>query len=83
LRYKLVVTTFLAHFIFLSALLYRQAFTSNRDLWWWALYALFALTLYQRGWRLKRRVADLVIAGATRCGMQRIRGAQAKPKAAT
>src|SRR5688500_11259974 len=54
LSYKFVVTTFLANFIFLSALLYRQAFTSSRDLWWWALYVLFALILYQRGWRLKR-----------------------------
>jgi GT2 family glycosyltransferase len=83
LGYKLVVTTFLTNFIFLSALLYRQAFTSNNDRWWWALYALFALMLYQRGWRLKRRVADLVIAAADRCGMERIRGAQARPKPAT
>jgi hypothetical protein len=82
LRYKMVVTTFLANFVVLSALLYRQAFTAHEDLWWWALYLVFVVLLYRRAWRLKRRVADLVIAAANRCGLQRIPASQSHAKAA-
>lgn len=82
LRYKMVVTTFLANFIALSALLYRQAFTSNNDLWWWAAYLIFASILFSRAWRLKRRVADLVIAAANRCGLQRVHGEKGRAKVA-
>ncbi len=82
LGYKMVVTTFLVNFIALTALIYRAAFTSNRDLLWWAIYAIFAAVLYSRAWRLKRRVADLVIAAANRCGMERVHGERGKAKAA-
>ncbi len=82
LGYKMVVTTFLVNFIALTALLYRAAFTSNRDVWWWAVYAVFAAVLYSRAWRLKRRVADLVIAAGNRCEMQRVHGERGRAKAA-
>jgi hypothetical protein len=82
LGYKMIVTTFLANFLALSALLYRQAFTSHKDLWWWTLYLLFVVILYRRAWRLKRRVADLVIAAANRCGLQRIPASESRVKAA-
>ena len=44
--------------------------------------ALFLVTLLFRGARLKRRVADLVIHGAETCGLKRVSGSQAKPRAA-
>ncbi len=79
---KMVVTTFLTNFIALTALLYRQAFTPNRDLLWWAAYAFFAVILFLRAWRLKRRVADLVIAAGNRCDLQRVHGDRSRAKAA-
>ncbi|MDB6172478.1 MAG: family glycosyltransferase [Chthoniobacteraceae bacterium] len=86
LRYKMVVTTFLTNFIALSALLYRQAFASKHnlagDIWWWTAYIVFAFVIYARAWRLKRRVADLVIAAANRCDLQRVHGERGRAKAA-
>ncbi len=82
LRLKMVVTTFLANFIALSALLYRQAFTDHKDHLWWGIYLLFASVLWYRAWRLRRRVADLVTAAANRCGLQRVFGERSRAKAA-
>ena len=79
LRYRPVVTTLLANFVALSVLLYRQAFTSNRDLWLLVPYLIFLAVLYVRAHRLKRRTADLVMAAAARCGLTRVYGAQARP----
>lgn len=79
LKYCPVALTVLVNGLILSVLLYRQAFTSNRDPIWWALYALFLLFLFLRGRQLKRRVADLLIASAHRCGLQRVFGAASKP----
>jgi hypothetical protein len=81
LRLGVVVTTFVANLVVLSALIYRRAFTSIEDVWWWAIYVIFVVMLAQRAWRLKRRVADLVIVAASRCGLQRVRSAQSKPQA--
>jgi hypothetical protein len=78
----MVATTFLINFIALSALCYRQAFTSHRDLWWWLAYALFAIWLLRRAWRLKRRVADLVIAAGIHCDLKRVHGERSRAKAA-
>jgi glycosyltransferase involved in cell wall biosynthesis len=79
---RMVATTFLINFIALSALCYRQAFTSHRDLWWWLAYALFAIWLLRRAWRLKRRVADLVIAAGIHCDLKRVHGERSRAKAA-
>ena len=75
LRYHAVALTWLLNGLALLVLLYRLAFTANRDWFWWAIYALFVAWLYLRGWKLKRRVADLVIHAAQRCQLQRVSGA--------
>ena len=82
LRYRMVVTTFLANVVALCILIYRQAFTSNNDLWLVLLYLVFVAVLLLRARRLKRRVADLVMAAAMHCGLTRIQGDKARPKAA-
>ena len=79
LRYRMVVTTLLANFIALSVLLYRQAFTTNHDLWLVIPYLVFVFVLYLRAHRLKRRTADLVMAAAARCELTRVYGEQARP----
>ena len=70
---RMVATTFLINIILLSILLYRQFLVPGSDLWLWVPYIVFVLFLFRRVWRLKRRVADLVGAAATRCGFTRIR----------
>jgi len=82
LRYRMVVTTFLANAVALCILIYRQAFTTHSDLWLVLLYLVFVVALLLRARRLKRRVADLVMAAAMHCGLTRIQGAKARPKAA-
>lgn len=79
LKYQPVAMTILFHFVVLSGLLYRVAFTAHRDYFWWVLYAMATVFLYLRGRRLKRRVADLVIAAAQKCDLQRVFGAASKP----
>lgn len=70
---RMVATTFLINLILLSILAYRQFLVPGSDLWLWIPYVVFVLFLFRRVWRLKRRVADLVGAAATRCGFTRIR----------
>ncbi|MEA3210824.1 MAG: hypothetical protein QOE70_3881 [Chthoniobacter sp.] len=79
LTYHPVALTVLINALLLTALLYRLAFTANHDQFWWALYAIMLFVLYLRGRRLKRRVADLVIHAAQRCGLIRVSGAASKP----
>jgi len=79
LRYQAVATTILLNALFLSVLLYRLAFVGHRDYWWWGFYALVVAILGLRGRRLKRRVADLVIAAAGRCELMRVFGSASKP----
>lgn len=79
LKYQAVATTILINVIILSALLYRLAFTANTDRVWWSLYALLVGMFALRAWRLKRRVADLIIAAAGRCELMRVFGAASKP----
>ncbi len=82
LRHHMVPTTFMLNAISLTALVYRQVFTSNRDAWLWAIYALFVLWLLIRARRLKRRVAHLLIHSAQLHGLERVSGDRARPKAA-
>jgi glycosyltransferase involved in cell wall biosynthesis len=79
---KMVATTFLTNFILAVGLLYR--WFSHGYLEWWLLgpYAILVASLAYRAWRLKTRVAELIIAAATRCELTRVSGDRAKPKAA-
>ena len=79
LRYQAVALTVLVNAVLLSILLYRAAFTPYHDGFWWACYGLLLVWLYFRARRLKRRVADLVIAAAQGCGLTRVFGASSKP----
>ena len=79
LNSQAVAATILINAVLLSALLYRVAFTAHRDYVWWGLYAFVVFWLYLRARRLKRRVADLVIAAAQRCELLRVFGAASKP----
>ena len=74
-----VVTTVLVNAIPLCGLLYRKIFMDRNDPWLWALFGLLALWILLRGWRLKRRVAELVIAAANRCELQRVSGKASRP----
>ena len=79
LKYQAVAATILVNVVLLSGLLYRVAFTSNQDYFWWAIYGLIVCWLYLRARRLKRRVADLVTAAALRCDLLRVFGSASKP----
>jgi hypothetical protein len=69
----------LLNILILSVLGYRKIFLEKGDLYAWALYAVLLLWLASRAWRLKRRVADLVIAAAGRGTLQRVYGKASKP----
>ena len=74
LTYHPVVTTVLLNLIFAPILVYRQflAQTPLHDYAWLAVYAVFLLFVYYRGFRLKLRVADLVESAAHKCGLTRV-----------
>jgi GT2 family glycosyltransferase len=73
------VATLVLTVLFLAAvLLYREIFSRGANLWLEIPFALFLMTLWYRGHRLKKRVADLVIAAAKRCGLQPV-GSNGKP----
>jgi hypothetical protein len=81
LNARMVTTTFLAHFIVAAGLLYRWASQGFVDGWLLVVYGICALTFAYRAWRLKARIAELVLAAATRCDLVRVSGDRAKPKA--
>jgi glycosyltransferase involved in cell wall biosynthesis len=83
LRYQTVVTTGVVNFILLSTLLYRWFAKGSIEAWLWIPYALFVLMLGYRAWRLKARVAELVLAVAGRCGLKRVSGPNARPRPAS
>jgi len=69
---RMVATTLLINLILLSILGYREFFTPGSDWWLWVPYIIFVGVLFGRAWRLKRRVADLIGAAASRCGLKRM-----------
>lgn len=71
---KPVVTTVLINSIALGILAYRRIFLDRTDLFLWAAYAFLAVWIMARGWRLRRRVAELFIASANRCELTRVSG---------
>ena len=79
LGYKAVATTVLVNMIILSVLLYRLIFTGSLDHLWWGGYGAVTLFFLWRAYRLKRRVAALVIAAANRCGLLRVSGKKSRP----
>ena len=83
---KAVVTTVLVNAIILSILLYRTAISGNFDLGLTgillkAAYLIFLFSMRARAGRLKRRVAELVCAAATRAGLDLMTGKKPKPAA--
>jgi hypothetical protein len=68
----MVATTLLINLVLLSILAYREIAVPGQEWWLWVTYLIFVAILGRRAWRLKRRVADLVGASATRCGFKRM-----------
>ena len=79
LGYKAVATTLLVNMVALSVLFYRLIFLNATDRVLWGIYVAGVLYLCWRAFRLKRRVADLVIAAANRCTLQRVFGKKSNP----
>jgi len=79
LRIRPVVTTVLLNALILSVLGYRKIFLEKDDLYAWVVFLIFVFWLAMRAWRLRRRVADLVIAAASQGTLQRVRGKASKP----
>jgi hypothetical protein len=79
LKARPVVTTVLGNALPLVFLLARAIFFEKSDPWLWTIYAAWLFWLLTRAWRLKRRVADLVIAGGARCSLVRVFGKASKP----
>ena len=79
-----VVTTVLVNAVILSVLLYRAAISSNLDLGTAGTilkvgYFVFLFSMFARASRLKRRVAELIVAAANRAGLERVFGKKSKP----
>jgi glycosyltransferase involved in cell wall biosynthesis len=74
-----VATTWLINFICLAFFAVRYVFFDQQDRVLWILYAIWLTWLITRAWELKRRVADLVIAAATRVQLTRVFGQASKP----
>ncbi|MEI6713442.1 MAG: glycosyltransferase [Verrucomicrobiota bacterium] len=79
LEYHPVVMTVILNTICLLGLLYRRVFLDRTDVLAWSVYGVFALYILWRGWRLKSRVAELVIAAANRCELVRVSGKASRP----
>ena len=79
LRIRPVVTTVLINAVLLLALLYRQIFTAHADVLLWALFFVWTFWLISRAARLRSRVADLVMAAAGHCALQRVFGTASQP----
>jgi glycosyltransferase involved in cell wall biosynthesis len=77
-----VATNVFVNFILAASLLYRWITRGEIELWLWLPYLVFLGVLYYRGYRLKARVAELVLAAAARCDLSRVSGEKARPKAA-
>lgn len=73
LKTHTVATTILVNLVALSILGYRQLFVPGAHWWPWIFYFIFVGYLLFQGYRLKKRVAELVGAAAQRCGFARIK----------
>jgi glycosyltransferase involved in cell wall biosynthesis len=79
LEFGAVITTVLINVIAAGIVLYRKVFLDLNEPVLWTLYGLMVLWLCGRGWRLKRRVAELVIAAGNRCDLVRVTGKASRP----
>jgi hypothetical protein len=79
LEFGPVITTVLINAIAASVVLYRKVFLDLNEPVLWSLYGMLLMWLLARGWRLKRRVAELVIAAGNRCEMVRVSGKASRP----
>ncbi len=79
LIYKPVVTFVLVNMVIMAVLLYRSIATTNADYVLRGAYVIFLLVIAYRAWRLKKRVAELVMAAANRAGLERVFGQKSKP----
>lgn len=79
LEFGAVITTVLINAVAASVVLYRKVFLDLNEPVLWTLYGLLVLWLLGRGWRLKRRVAELVIAAGNRCELVRVSGKASRP----
>jgi hypothetical protein len=68
---RMVATTFLANFLMISLLIYLAA-TGYSMLLPLGLYAAAMFVIWTRGYRLKKRVAELVEASGQRIGLKRV-----------
>jgi len=68
---RMVATTFLANFLMISLLIYLAA-TGYSMFFPVGLYAVAMFIIWTRGYRLKKRVAELVEASGQRIGLNRI-----------
>ena len=68
---RMVATTFLANFLMISLLIYLAA-TGHSMLLPVAIYAGAMFVIWTRGYRLKKRVAELVEAAGQRIGLKRV-----------
>ena len=68
---RMVATTFLANFLMISLLIYLAA-TGHSMLLPVGVYAVIMFVIWTRGYRLKKRVAELVEAAGQRIGLKRV-----------
>ena len=68
---RMVATTFLANFLMISLLIYLAA-TGHSMLLPVGIYGTVMLVIWTRGYRLKKRVAELVEAAGQRIGLKRV-----------
>jgi hypothetical protein len=83
LGFKPVVTTVLLNVVALSILLYRAKISPNFDLGLTGIllkgaYFIMLMSMFARARRLKRRVAELIVAAANRAGLERVFGRKSK-----
>ncbi len=74
LGHKMVVTTFLVNVPIICFLSFRAIFLGRHDVVLLSFYLLFVFILFSRAYRLKARLADLVVASAARCGLDHLSG---------
>lgn len=80
LSLKPVFTTVLINALFIGIILWRYFISLKNDDWLlWGVFALLAFSFAFRAYRLKRRVAHVVIAAANRSGLTRVFGSKSKP----
>ena len=79
LKFQPVITTVISNIIILPFLIYNLHGTGFWNNAVRVAYLAYVLFLAWRAYRLKHRVAALVVGAATRCGLMRVSGKKARP----